>query len=162
MEGPLEFVYLDTTRTLRAMVNRFRELNVKPELEVFGAGDILFGNSMIEEGLLEAPPLYQMVLGVKWASPATTETMLYLRSPLPPNALWAGFGIARDEMPMVAQAALLGGNRVGLEDNLYLKRGVFATNGQLLERARTIIDHVGLEVASPAEARSMMGLPGKR
>jgi uncharacterized protein (DUF849 family) len=159
VEGQLEFVYLNTTRTLRAMAKRFQELNVKPELEVFGPGDILFANSMIDEGLVDGPPLYQMVLGVKWGAPATTETMLYLRSLLPPGALWAGFGIARDEMPMVAQAALLGGNvRVGLEDNLYLRKGVFATNGQLVERAATIIDHLGMSVATPAEAREMMGL----
>ena len=159
VEGSLEFVYLNTTRTLRAMARRFQELRVKPELEVFGPGDLLFGNALIEEGLVDVPPLYQMVLGVKWGAPATAETMIYLRDLLPQGAFWAGFGIGRDQMPMVAQAALLGGNvRVGLEDNLYLKRGVFATNGQLVERATTIIDHLGMSVASPAEARQILQL----
>lgn len=159
VEGSLEFVYLNTTRTLRAMARRFQELRVKPELEVFGPGDLLFGNALLEEGLVDAPPLYQMVLGVKWGAPATAETMIYLRDLLPQGAFWAGFGIGRDQMPMVAQAALLGGNvRVGLEDNLYLKRGVFATNGQLVERATTIIDHLGMSVASPAEARQILQL----
>jgi uncharacterized protein (DUF849 family) len=159
VEGSLEFVYLNTTRTLRAMARRFQELRVKPELEVFGPGDVLFGNALVEEGLVDAPPLYQMVLGVKWGAPATTETMIYLRDLLPQGALWASFGIGRDQMPMLAQAVLLGGNvRVGLEDNLYLKRGVFATNGQLVERAATIIDHLGMSVATPAEARQMLQL----
>ncbi|MES2116078.1 MAG: 3-keto-5-aminohexanoate cleavage protein [Pseudomonadota bacterium] len=159
VEGALEFVYLNTTRTLRAMARRFRELGVKPELEVFGPGDILFGNAMVEEGLIDGAPMYQMVLGVKWGAPATTATMQYLKSLMPQHAHWAGFGIARDQMPMLAQAALLGGNvRVGLEDNLYLKRGVFASNGQLVERACTIIDHLGMRVATPAETRDMLQL----
>ena len=159
VEGTLEFVYLNTTRTLRAMARRFQELGVKPELEVFSAGDILFGKSLISDGLIGGVPLFQMVLGVLWGAPATTETMIYQRNLIPENAQWAAFGIARDEMPMVAQSALLGGNvRVGLEDNLYLSRGVFATNGQLVERASTIINHLGMSVATPAEAREIMQL----
>ncbi len=161
-EGTKEFVYLNTTRTLREMAIRFRELGIKPELEVFGPGDILFGNQMLSEGLLTAPPLYQLVLGVLWGAPATSETMIYLKSLLPKGSPWAGFGIGRAQMPMVAQAALLGGNvRVGLEDNLYLSRGVFATNGQLVERAATIVSHLGLSVATPDEARSILDLPKK-
>lgn len=156
-EGKLEFVYLNTTRTLREMARRFQALNVKPELEVFSPGDILFGRQLIQEGLVSGPPLFQMVLGVQWGSPAGTETMLYQRSLLPPDAVWAAFGIGREEMPMVAQAALLGGNvRVGLEDNLYLSRGVFATNGQLVERARSIIENIGMSVATPDEAKAML------
>ncbi|MFJ7004568.1 3-keto-5-aminohexanoate cleavage protein [Pseudomonas putida] len=159
VEGQLEFVYLNTTRTLRAMAKRFQELGVKPELEVFSAGDILFGNSLIADGLIDGTPLFQMVLGVLWGAPATAETMIYQRSLIPANAQWAAFGIARQQMPMVAQSALLGGNvRVGLEDNLYLSRGVFASNGQLVERARTIIECMGMSVATPAEAREIMGL----
>ncbi|WP_434706396.1 3-keto-5-aminohexanoate cleavage protein [Pseudomonas sp. Z1-12] len=163
VEGSLEFVYLNTTRTLRAMAKRFQALGIKPELEVFGAGDILFGKQLIEEGLIDGTPLFQMVLGVLWGAPATAETMIYQRSLIPANAQWAAFGIARDEMPMVAQSALLGGNvRVGLEDNLYLSRGVFATNGQLVERARTIIECLGMSVATPAQAREIMGLRAPR
>ena len=158
-EGPLEFVYLNTTRTLRQMARGFQQLGVKPELEVFSAGDILFGNQMVQEGIISGTPLYQMVLGVKWAAPATVETMLYQKSLLPAGAHWAAFGIGRNQMPMAAQAALLGGNvRVGLEDNLYLSRGVFATNAQLVERAVNIIENIGLSVATPAEAREQLGL----
>jgi uncharacterized protein (DUF849 family) len=159
VEGALEFVYLNTTRTLRAMAKRFKELSIKPELEVFSAGDILFGNQLAKEGLIEGAPFFQMVLGVQWGAPASTETMLYQRSLMAPGAVWAAFGIGRQQMPMLAQSALLGGHcRVGLEDNLYLSRGVFATNGQLVERARSIISNIGMEVAAPSEARDILGL----
>jgi uncharacterized protein (DUF849 family) len=162
VEGPLEYVYLNTTRTLRAMARRFQELSIKPELEVFSAGDILFGNALVKEGLVAGPPFFQMVLGVLWGAPATAQTMLYQSSLLPPDAVWAAFGIGRDQMPMLAQAALLGGHaRVGLEDNLYLSRGVFASNGQLVERAASIIDNIGMQVATPDEARQILGLKSR-
>ncbi|WP_281663197.1 3-keto-5-aminohexanoate cleavage protein [Paraburkholderia fungorum] len=162
VEGGDEYVYLNTTRTLRQMAKLFQEIGVKPELEVFSIGDLLFGKQLIAEGLIAGTPLFQMVLGVKWAAPAGAETILYQRNLLPQDAQWAAFGIGRDQMPMVAQAALLGGNvRVGLEDNLYLSRGVFATNGQLVERARTIVEHLGMSVATPAEAREILGLPAR-
>jgi uncharacterized protein (DUF849 family) len=158
-EGSVEFVYLNTTRTLRLMAKRFQELGIKPELEVFSAGDVLFGNQLVQEGLISGTPLYQMVLGVKWGAPATAETVLYQRGLMPQGAHWAAFGIGRNQMPMVAQAALLGGNvRVGLEDNLYLSRGVFATNMQLVERAKNIIEQIGMSVATPAETRAQLGL----
>jgi uncharacterized protein (DUF849 family) len=159
VEGPLEFVYLNTTRTLRQMAKRFQELGVKPELETFSPGDILFGNQLVKEGLIDGPPLYQMVLGVLWGAPAGAETMIYQRGLLPQGAHWAAFGIGREQMPMAAQAALLGGNvRVGLEDNLYLSRGVFATNGQLVERARSIVENMGMSIASPDETREILQL----
>jgi uncharacterized protein (DUF849 family) len=163
VEAGAEFVYLNTTRTLRRMAEIYREIGVKPEFEAFQMGDVLFANELVEEGLVEGPPLYQFVLGVKWAAPATPETMLYLRSLLPSGAAWAGFGIGRAQMPMAAQAVLFGGNvRVGLEDNLYLQRGVFARNGQLVERARRIVEDLGETVASPDEAREMLHLRNHR
>ena len=152
-DGDKSYVYLNTEYTLRKMAKRFQELGVKPEIEVFAPGDILLANQMLEEGLFNAPPMYQIVMGTRWGLPATPETLFYMKSLLPKEAIWAAFGIARMQMPMVAQAALLGGNvRVGLEDNLYLSRGVFATNGQLVEKARSIIEGIGLEVATPNEA----------
>jgi uncharacterized protein (DUF849 family) len=159
VEGSLEFVYLNTTRTLRAMAKRFKELSIKPELEVFGAGDILFGNQLVREDLIEGTPFFQMVLGVLWGAPASAQTMIYQSSLIAPGSAWAAFGIGREQMPMVAQSALLGGHcRVGLEDNLYLSRCVFATNGQLVDRARSILSNIGMEVATPAEARAILGL----
>jgi uncharacterized protein (DUF849 family) len=163
VEGPLEFVYLNTTRTLRGMAARFKALGIKPELETFAAGDIEFGKALISEGLIDGVPLFQFVLGVRWGAPADTRTVMYMRELLPQNSEWAALGTGRLQMPMVTQALLLGGNvRVGLEDNLYLKRGVFATNGQLVERAKQLIEMLGYEAASPNEARDILGLKGRR
>ena len=140
LDGDKAYVYLNTEYTLRKMAKRFQELGVKPEIEVFAPGDILLANQMLSEGLFDAPPCYQIVMGTRWGLPATAETLIYMKSLLPAGAVWAAFGIARMQMPMVAQAALLGGNvRVGLEDNLYLSRGVFATNGQLVARAKRLL-----------------------
>ncbi|HEY6619631.1 MAG TPA: 3-keto-5-aminohexanoate cleavage protein [Steroidobacteraceae bacterium] len=159
VEGAVEFVYFNTTRTLRAMAKRFQELNIKPELETFSAGDVEFGKSLIAEGLISGVPLFQFVLGVKWGAPADSRTLLYMRDLLPWPAAWAALGPGRLQMPVVAQCTLLGGNvRVGLEDNLYLSRGVFATNGQLVERAKLIIESLGYEVASVDEARALLGV----
>ena len=161
VEGDLEYIYFSPPNTLRAMARRFQQLGVKPEMEVFGAGDIIFGNSLVEDGLIDGPPMMQMVLGVKWAAPHGVETILYQRSLMAPGTVWGAFGIGRQQMPMLAQTLLLGGNiRVGLEDNLYLSRGVFATNGQLVERAHTIVESIGAGhgVATPAEARAILGL----
>jgi uncharacterized protein (DUF849 family) len=160
VEGDREFVYLNTTRTLRQMADRFRELGVKPELEVFQAGDLLFAKDLVKEGRIVGPPMYQFVLGVKWGAPADLATVQYMQGLLgDPDAHWTAMGIARDEFPMAAQSVLLGGNvRVGLEDNLYLKRGVFASNGQLVERAVKLLDILGCEAATPEDARDMLGL----
>ncbi|MEM6413129.1 MAG: 3-keto-5-aminohexanoate cleavage protein [Pseudomonadota bacterium] len=158
-DGDEAYVYLNTEYTLNKMASRFKEIGVKPEIEVFAPGDILLANNMIEQGLFVDPPLFQIVMGTRWGLPATPETMIFMRNLLPQNAVWAAFGIARMQMPMVAQAVLLGGNvRVGLEDNLYLKRGVFASNGELVDRAKTIIECLGHEVATPDEAREILGL----
>ena len=161
VDGKTPFVYLNTEYTLRKMAKRFQELGVKPEIEVFAPGDVMLARQMIDEGLFDGNPLFQIVMGTRWGLPDTPETLIYMRNLLPENAIWAAFGIARMQMPMVAQAVLLGGNcRVGLEDNLYLRRGVFATNGQLVEKAVRIIEDLGAEVASPEEAREILGLSG--
>lgn len=163
IEGGKEFVYLNTTRTLRALAKRYRQLAIKPELEVFGPGDIEFGRALIEEGLIDSPPLFQLVLGVKWCAPADSRTMMYLRDLLPASSVWAALGVGRFEMPVAALAAILGGNtRVGLEDNLYLSRGVFGTNDQLVARVKNIIELLGYEIASTKEARLRLGLSTER
>lgn len=155
----MEFVYLNTTRTLRAMARRFQELGVKPELEAFQSGDVLFAGQLVKEGLVDGTPLFQFVLGVLWGAPASAETMIYLRNLLPENRHWAALGLGRMQFPIAAQSVLLGGNvRVGLEDNLYLERGVFGSNGQLVERAVQIIDNLGCAVATPDDAREMLQL----
>lgn len=159
VEGGHDYVYLNTTRSLRKMAGLYKELGVKPELEAFEVGDLLFANQMVEDGLVEGELLYQMVLGVKWASPPDAETIIYMRDKIPAGAHWTAMGIGRMQFPIAAMSVLMGGNvRVGLEDNLYLKKGVFATNGQLVERARLLVNSLGYETASPAEARKTLGL----
>jgi len=157
--GAFEAMYMNTPRSMRLMAKRFRELGVKPELEVFDAGNIVLAKQLQEEGLIDGPPLFQMVLGVKWGAPSGIEPLLYQRNLLPPDALWGAFGIGPEQMPILAHTALLGGHvRVGLEDNVYLSRGVFATNGQLVARARTLLECLDLSVATPAEAREIFHL----
>ena len=157
-----EAVYISTPAMLRIMAARIKELGVKPELEVFDTGHLRFANQLVEEGLIADPPLYQICLGIPWGAPATVDAMKAMRDMLPAGAQWAGFGISRAEMPMVASAVLLGGHvRVGLEDNLYLSRGVLASNGQLVEKAIGIIESMGARSLSPAEARVKLGLSAR-
>ncbi|MDX1576508.1 MAG: 3-keto-5-aminohexanoate cleavage protein [Kiloniellales bacterium] len=154
-------IYISTPAYLKAMAEQVKAWGVKPELEVFDLGHIRFARSMIDAGLIEDPPLFQICLGIPWGAGADTATMLAMRDALPAGANWAGFGISRMQMPMVAQAVILGGNaRVGLEDNLYLDKGVLASNGQLVERAVEIIERLGARVLSPQEARRKLGLRG--
>ena len=160
--GDGNLIYISTPTYLRAGARRIRELGVKPELEVFDTGHLWFASQMHKEGLLDDPPLFQFCLGIPWGAPADTTTMKAMKDSLPPGAVWAGFGIGRTQMPMVAQAVLLGGNvRVGLEDNLYLGKGVLASNGQLVEKAIKIIELLGARALTPAEARRKLGLAAR-
>ena len=157
--GDGNLIYISTPTYLRAGARRIRELGVKPELEVFDTGHLWFASQMHKEGLLDDPPLFQFCLGIPWGARADTTTMKAMKDNLPPGAMWAGFGIGRMQIPMVAQAVLLGGNvRVGLEDNLYLGKGVFASNGQLVEKAIKIIELLGARALTPAEARRKLRL----
>ncbi|SMF38845.1 Uncharacterized conserved protein, DUF849 family [Tistlia consotensis] len=157
-------VVINTPRNLSIMAGLIRGAGVKPELEVFDSGDIHLANDFLAEGKLDRPPFFQLVTGVKYGAAATPETLLYLRSLLPADAAWSAFGIGRFEFPMLAQSFLLGGQvRVGLEDNVYLERGVLARdNAQLVEKAVGIVRLLGGEVATAAEARARLGLgPGR-
>ena len=156
--GDGDTVYVSTPAQLRAGAKRIQELGVKAELEIFDTGHLWFAKQMMSEGLLD-DPLFQLCLGIPWGAPADTTTMKAMVDNLPAGAVWAGFGIGRMQMPMAAQAVLLGGNvRVGLEDNLWLDKGVLATNGQLVERASEILSRLGARILSPAEGRKKMGL----
>ncbi|RLQ20649.1 3-keto-5-aminohexanoate cleavage protein [Seongchinamella sediminis] len=158
-----DYVYISTPPILREMARRVKAVGVKPELEVFELGHLAFARQMQADSLLQAPALYQLCLGIPWGAPANTTAMKAMVDMLPEDCNWAGFGIGRLQMPMVAQATLLGGNvRVGLEDNLYLKRGVFASNGQLVEKAAGIIRAMGGTIASPDRARDILGLRGSQ
>ena len=154
-------IYISTPACLRAMAECVGDWGVKPELEVFELGHIRFARQMIAEGLIREPPMFQICLGIPWGADQSVDTMKAMKDELPPGAVWAGFGISRMQMPMAAAAVAMGGHvRVGLEDNLYLERGVLATNAQLVERVVGIIERMGARAVSPAEAREKLGLRG--
>ena len=154
-----DYVYISTPNMLEQGARRLQEIGVKPELEVFELGHLSFTKHLIAQGLLDDPPLFQICLGIRWAAEANTASFKTMVDALPEGCNWAGFGTSAMEMPMVAQAVLLGGNiRVGLEDNLYLDKGVFASNGQLVERACNIVQLMGCSIQTPSEARQTLGL----
>jgi uncharacterized protein (DUF849 family) len=160
--GSLNFgngLFIGDAGTLREMARRIQAVGVKPEIECFELGHIWLAKQLMKEGLIDEPPLFQLCLGIPWGAEATTETMVTMRNHLPPGANWAGFAIGRLQMPFVAQSALLGGNvRVGLEDNIWLDKGVYASNGSLTARAKEILERMGARVLSPAEAREKLKL----
>ncbi|MFL4982552.1 MAG: 3-keto-5-aminohexanoate cleavage protein [Xanthobacteraceae bacterium] len=156
-------VFINTPASLEAMAVAIRDAGVMPELEVFEAGHLLLAKRMIETGHIRAPTLFQICLGIAWSQPATPEAMSYMRSLLPADCTWFAFGISLHQFPMVAQAVLLGGHpRVGLEDNLYLEKGKLApSNAALVEKAAKIVEVLGDQVATPADARQILGLNGR-
>ncbi len=156
-----DMIYISTPPTLRKMATLAREWGVQPELEVFDLGHIRFAKAMIAEGLIDGPPMFQLCLGIPWGAEQTVETMAAMKAQLPTDASWASFGIGRGQMPMLAAAVAMGGNvRVGLEDNIYLDRGVLATNAQLVTRAREIIERMGGRLVTPQQARNKLKLRG--
>jgi len=153
-------VFINTPAHLEAMAVMIRDAGVTPELEVFEAGHLMLANRLIESGHIKPPGLFQICLGISWGQPANPEAVAYMRSLLPPGAVWFAFGISLHQFPIAAQTVLLGGHvRVGLEDNLYMEKGNLApSNAALVEKAAKIIDILGDQVATPAEARQMLGL----
>ncbi|MGO4329320.1 MULTISPECIES: 3-keto-5-aminohexanoate cleavage protein [unclassified Cupriavidus] len=153
-------VVINTPANVRKMAEVIRRAGVMPELEIFDSGDLNLALDFIRDGVLDGPGLWTFVLGVKYGFAATPETIFYARSMLPPGARWSAFGIGRAEFPIVAQAWLAGGHvRVGLEDNIYLEKGVLApSNAALVAKARDIVKSLGGEIASASDARVQLGL----
>ncbi|WP_226037874.1 3-keto-5-aminohexanoate cleavage protein [Aquibacillus saliphilus] len=152
-------IYISPTDWLREQAKLIQASGVKPELECFDTGHLRFAKQLIAEGLIDDNPMFQFCLGIPWGAEADVETMIYMKDRLPEDAHWSAFGIGRMQMPIVAQAAMLGGNvRVGLEDNLYLSKGVFARNDQLVDKAVDMLNGNGVEVMTPKEARQQYGL----
>ena len=152
-------IYVSTPDMLREGAAKIAELGVKPEMEIFDTGNLWFANVMVAEGLIAPPPLYQLCMGIPYGAPVDAGLLQAMVNLLPAGAQWTSFAIGRNQMPWVAQSVLLGGHvRVGLEDNLYLSKGVKATNAQLTERAAGIIRDLGSSVATPDEAREILEL----
>ncbi|MCA1297083.1 BKACE family enzyme [Stappia indica] len=155
-----EHAFLNLPSHLRTMARLVEEAGTKPELEVFDIGHIVLAKKLIAEGALTGTPLFQICLGIPYGADATPQSHLFLQSQLPQNANWAAFGIGRQEFDIVALSAVCGGHvRVGLEDNLYLSRGVLAPdNASLVRRAVQILEGLGKETANAAEAREILEL----
>jgi uncharacterized protein (DUF849 family) len=149
--------YVSTPNYLRQGAAICKDLGVKPEFEIFDTGNLWFVKQMIKEGLVLPPPLIQLCMGIPWGVPADTAHLLAMVNFLPEDAVWSSFAISRMQMPWVANSILNGGNvRVGLEDNLYLSKGVYASNAQLVTKARGIIEAMGARVIGPAEVRERL------
>ena len=154
-----DYVMTNTPSTLRAMAARVKALGVRPELEVFDTGHLVFVKQLIAEGLIDDPCMIQLCLGIPYGAPDDPLTLMALVHQLPPGAVFSAFSIGRRQLPYVAMAAIAGGNaRVGLEDHLFLDRGVLASNGQLVERAATILVNMGGKVLGPREVREKLKL----
>jgi uncharacterized protein (DUF849 family) len=154
------YAFVNIPDHVERMGHAIREAGVKPELEVFDLGHAALAQHLYKRGLFADPPWLQLCLGVPWGAPATTEAMLAMKQLIPAGGNWSAFGIASQQFPMVAQAVILGGHvRVGLEDNLYLKRGQLSPgNAPMVERAVRIVRELGAEIATPKEARDILGI----
>ena len=157
--GHGDYIMTNTTSMLRAMGQQMTDLGVRPEIEAFDTGHLWFAKQLVEEGIIEDPVMVQLCMGIPWGAPNDLNTYMAMVNNIPDNWVWSAFSIGRMQMPYVTAAMLGGGNiRVGLEDNLYLDRGVFATNGQLVERAASIATSMGAKIIGPDEVRAKLKL----
>lgn len=154
-----DYVMTNTPGMLRAMARRVQVLGVRPEIEVFDTGHLLLAKQLVREGLIDDPVMIQLCMGIPYGAPDDLGTLMAMVNNVPAGWTYSMFSIGRMQLPYVAMAALAGGNvRVGLEDNLYLERGVLATNGKLVERAVTILEAMNVNVLGPAEVREKLKL----
>ncbi len=157
--GEGDYVMTNTPAALREMARQMQALGVRPEIEVFDSGHLELAKWLAGQGLLDDPVLVQLCLGIPWGAPDDLRTFQALVDNLPEGWVFSAFSIGRNQLPFVAAAALAGGNvRVGLEDNIYLERGVLASNGQLVERAVTILEAMNIRVLGPDEVRAKLRL----
>lgn len=154
-----DYVMTNTPGMLRAMGQMMTELGVRPEIEAFDTGHLWFAKQLVDEGILQDPALVQLCMGVPWGAPDDLNTLMAMVNNVPPSWTWSAFSLGRHQMPYVAAAVLAGGNvRVGLEDNLFLDKGVLATNAQLVTHAVEIIERLGAKVIGPEQVRERLGL----
>ena len=154
-----DYVMVNTPQVLKAMAAKVQELGVRPELEVFDTGHMVLVRELLRDGLLDDPVLIQLCTGIPYGAPDDPATLVAMASLLPPGAIFSAFSIGRMQLPFVGLAPILGGNvRVGLEDNIYLSRGVLASNGDLVERAVRILDAMNVRVLGPDEVRERLSL----
>ena len=154
-----DYVMVNTPGMLRAMAGIIRDLGVRAEIEAFETGHLWFARQLVEEGLIEEPVMVQLCMGIPWGAPDDLNTFMAMVNNLPRDWIFSAFSLGRNEMPFAAAAVLAGGNvRVGLEDNLYLEKGVLATNAQLVERAARIVTDMGATLIGPEAVRKKLKL----
>jgi uncharacterized protein (DUF849 family) len=154
-----DYVMTNTPAMIRTMARKVQALGVRPELEVFDTGHLVMVKELIREGLIDDPPLIQLCMGIPYGAPDDPSTLMSMVQQLPPGAVFSAFSIGRMQLAYVAMAALAGGNvRVGLEDNLFLSRGHKATNGQLVERAVSILEGMNVKVLAADDVRARLRL----
>jgi len=154
-----DYVMVNTPDILRAMARRVKALGIRPELEVFDTGHLVLVKEMQREGLFDDPLMVQLCMGIPYGAPDDPTTLMAMVNQLPPGTIFSAFSISRMQLPYVGMAAIAGGNvRVGLEDNIYLQKGVLATNGALVERAVTILEAMNAHVLGPTETRTLLKL----
>ena len=154
-----DYVMTNTPGMLTAMGRMITELGVKPEVEAFDTGHLWYAKQLVADGILEPNVLVQLCMGVPWGAPDDLNTFMAMVNNVPNNWTFSAFSLGRNQMAYVAAAVLAGGNvRVGLEDNLWLEKGVLATNEQLVSRAKTVIENMGARVIGPEEVRQKLSL----
>ena len=154
-----DYVMTNTPGMLRAMAKKMTNLGIRPEIEAFDTGHLWFSEQLVKEGLINSPVMVQLCMNVPWGAPNDLNTFLAMVNNIPKEWTFSAFSLGRHQMPYVAAAVLAGGNvRVGLEDNIFLDKGVLATNAQLVERASNIITNLGSKIIGPAEVRKKLNL----
>lgn len=154
-----DYVMMNTPGMLRAMGAMMTELGVKPEIEAFDTGHLWLAKQLVAEGVITGPALVQLCMGVPWGAPNDLHTFMAMVNAIPEGWSFSAFSLGRDQMPYAAASVLAGGHvRVGLEDNLYLERGVLATNAQLVEKAVTVVENMGAKIVGPDAVRAKLGL----
>jgi uncharacterized protein (DUF849 family) len=154
-----DYIMVNTPKMFRAMAKGIQELGVKPEVEIFDTGDLVLLNEVVKEGLIDDPCMVQLCMGIPYGAPNDVLTLQSMINNLPPGSVYSMFSIGRYQLPYAALAPLVGANvRVGLEDNIYLSKGVLASNGQLVDRAKTLLEAMNVRVMGPQEVRDQLGL----
>ena len=154
-----DYIMANTPGMLETMAGMMVESGVRIEIEAFDTGHLWLAKNLVERGIIPEPVFVQLCMGVPWGAPDDLNTFMAMVNNVPAGCTFSAFSLGRNEMPYVAAAVLAGGNvRVGLEDNLYLDRGVFAKNYQLVERAVTIVENLGARVIGPEEVRKKLGV----
>jgi uncharacterized protein (DUF849 family) len=157
--GEGDYVMTNTPGMLRTMGSMMTALGIKPEIEAFETGHLWFAKQLVKEGVIESPALVQLCMGVPWGAPNDLNTYMAMVNNIPIDWHWSSFSISRDQMPYVAASVLAGGNvRVGLEDNIWLEKGLLATNESLVKKATTIIEAMGSTLMSPQQVRDLLDL----